>query len=159
MQKIHSIIKKKNTWSDNRNVLVCVWCSSLFEWASLQITLLWEKLILTADNQTETRRLGINQQQSPSIHFDCPPHSLWIPKETHLWWNRLFWLQKGLGWLLVCVVCVHVSWEHRGRARYRPVTQLEQSSQHLPLKSKHNVDHLQAAGDFFQDAVLLPQLV
>lgn len=73
MQKIHSIIKKKNTWSDNRNVLVCVWCSSLFEWASLQITLLWEKLILTADNQTETRRLGINQQQSPSIHFDCPP--------------------------------------------------------------------------------------
>ena len=37
--------------------------------------------------------------------------------------------------------------------------QLEQSSQHLPLKGKHNVDHLQAAGDFFQDAVLLPQLV
>lgn len=36
---------------------------------------------------------------------------------------------------------------------------LEQSSQHLPLKGKHNVDHLQAAGDFFQDAVLLPQLV
>lgn len=40
-----------------------------------------------------------------------------------------------------------------------PGTQLEQSSQHLPLEGKHNVDHLQAAGDLFQDAVLLPQLV
>lgn len=37
--------------------------------------------------------------------------------------------------------------------------QQEQASQHLPLKGKHNVDHLQAAGDFLQDAVLLPQLV
>lgn len=33
------------------------------------------------------------------------------------------------------------------------------SSQHLPLKSEHHVDHLQAAGDLLQDAVLLPQLV
>lgn len=36
---------------------------------------------------------------------------------------------------------------------------LQQSSQHLPLKGKHDIDHLQAAGDFFQDTVLLPQLV
>lgn len=35
----------------------------------------------------------------------------------------------------------------------------KQLSQHLPFEGKHNVDHLQAAGDFFQDAVLLPQLV
>lgn len=39
------------------------------------------------------------------------------------------------------------------------VSKLKQLSQHMPLKGKHNVDHLQAAGDFFQDAVLLPQLV
>lgn len=37
--------------------------------------------------------------------------------------------------------------------------QLDRPSQHLPLKGEHDVDHLQAAGDFFQDAVLLPQLV
>lgn len=38
-------------------------------------------------------------------------------------------------------------------------SQLDTSSQHLPLKSKHNVHHLQAACDLLQDAVLLPQLV
>lgn len=35
----------------------------------------------------------------------------------------------------------------------------ERSSQHLPLESKHNVDHFKAAGDFFQDAMVLPELV
>lgn len=74
--------------------------------------------------------------------------------------KQAFLITEGFGLIAcVCVVCVRVSWEHGGHARYRPVTQLEQSSQHLPLKSKHNVDHLQAAGNFFQDAVLLPQLV
>lgn len=103
MQKIHSIIKKKNTWSDNRNVLVCVWCSSLFEWASLQITLLWEKLILTADNQTETRRLGINQQQSPSIHFDCPPPPLSLDsKGDSFMMKQAFLITEGFG-LIACV--------------------------------------------------------
>lgn len=33
------------------------------------------------------------------------------------------------------------------------------SSEHLPLKSKHDIEHLQTAGDLLKDAVLLPQLV
>lgn len=35
----------------------------------------------------------------------------------------------------------------------------DRSSKHLPLNSKHDVDHFQATGDFFQDAMVLPQLV
>lgn len=33
---------------------------------------------------------------------------------------------------------------------------LDRSSKHLPLNSKHNVDHFQAVGNFFQDAMVLP---
>lgn len=33
---------------------------------------------------------------------------------------------------------------------------LDRSSKHLPLNSKHNIDHVQALGNFFQDAMVQP---
>ena len=159
--------------SGNRNMLVWIWCLSLFEWASLQTRWLEEKLLLTADNQIKTRRLGFAGYPSSSATL--------LERPTSLDSGRAF-MREGLAapasfdrsrvvclcvWCNVCLCvykCVGASGALEqsvldGCALFPRPPQLEQSSQHLPLKGIHYVDHLQAAGDFFQDAVLLPQLV
>ena len=147
----------------------------------MQITLLYQKLILTADNQIKTRRLGLTHHLSPSAILHRPPLllltvlCLLTPAGISSGRDRLFrpaLIVEGLSVCLCVCVCVCVSACTCVCLRStgadcalwlcsllpRP-PQLEQSSQHLPLKGKHNVDNLEATGDFFQDAVLLPQLV
>lgn len=62
---------------------------------------------------------------------------------------------SAVGWSLCRLYTVYFQFVLFARCPPWP----ERSSQHLPLESKHHVDHFKAAGDFFQDAMVLPELV
>lgn len=120
-------------------------------------TSLQVKLIPTAHNRSEKRRLRLHPHPLRPA-FDCftAPEGKGplLIVEGFEYVHVCLCALETLDWALSCALWLSCCWplptSHHS---------LGKSSHQLPLKSKHDVDHLQAAGDLLQDAVVLPKLV
>ncbi len=91
-------------------MLVCIWCLSLLEWVSLQIALLEQKLILTADSQKQGDL--VSSLSFILLFLFCLSHFLWLQQgflQGGIGCSGLLWLEFCLFVFAVVYLCVCVS--------------------------------------------------